>query len=151
MASNSRSGSNDSPMDDIWITRNRGNAFSTGVLGNNGPLSSRIPQNDRRMDEIWVSRNRGGSFFNGVLGNNEPIMDNIRASQNNLAGIPVTPNRLTQPSLTSNIGRTFPRLSSSLSRDLTSGPRTSRTTVYQPTSGSQIVGQRRGTGRIASF
>eukprot|EP00105_Crassostrea_gigas_P006447 XP_011420387.1 PREDICTED: uncharacterized protein LOC105323120 [Crassostrea gigas] len=151
MDSNSRSGSNDRPMDEIWIFRNRGNAFSTGVLGNNGPLSSRIPQNDRRMDEIWISRNRGGSFSNGVLGNNEPIMDNIWASQNNLAGIPVTPNRLTQPSRTSSIGRTSSSLTSSLSRDLTSGPRTSRTTVYQPTSSSQIVGQRQGAGRIASF
>lgn len=118
MASNSRSGSNDRPMDDIWVL-NRGNTFSTRVLGNNEPL----------MNNMWAAQN----------------------PQNNLAGIPVTSNRLTQSSLTSNIGRTFPRLSSSLSRDLTSGPRTSRTTVYQPTSGSQIVGQRRGTGRIASF
>lgn len=118
MASNSRSGSNDRPMDDIWVL-NRGNTFSTRVLGNNEPL----------MNNMWAAQN----------------------PQNNLAGIPVTPNRLTQSSLTSNIGRTFPRLSSSLSKDLTSGPRTSRTTVYHPTSGSQIVGQRRGTGRIASF
>lgn len=116
MASNSRSGSNDRPMDEISVMRNRGNTFSTGMLGNNEPL----------MNNMWAAQN----------------------PQNNLAGIPVTPNRLTQSSLTSNIGRTFPRLSSSLSRDLTSGPRTSRTTVYQPTSGSQIVGQRRGTGKI---
>lgn len=121
----------------------------------NGIMSnSRSGSNDRPMDEISVMRNRGNTFSTGMLGNNEPLMNNMWAAQNpqnNLAGIPVTPNRLTQSSLTSNIGRTFPRLSSSLSRDLTSGPRTSRTTVYQPTSGSQIVGQRRGTGRIASF
>lgn len=140
--------------------------MSTGprnVLGNlglnrqmNGITSSnsRSGSNDRPMDEISVMRNRGNTFSTGMLGNNEPLMNNMWAAQNpqnNLAGIPVTPNRLTQSSLTSNIGRTFPRLSSSLSRDLTSGPRTSRTTVYQPTSGSQIVGQRRGAGRIASF
>lgn len=121
----------------------------------NGIMSnSRSGSNDRPMDEISVMRNRGNTFSTGMLGNNEPLMNNMWAAQNpqnNLAGIPVTPNRLTQSSQTSNIGRTFPRLSSSLSRDLTSGPRTSRTTVYQPTSGSQIVGQRRGTGRIASF
>lgn len=121
----------------------------------NGIMSnSRSGSNDRPMDEISVMRNRGNTFSTGMLGNNEPLMNNMWAAQNpqnNLAGIPVTPNRLTQSSQTSNIGRTFPRLSSSLSRDLTSGPRTSRTTVYQPTSGSQIVGQRRGAGRIASF
>lgn len=126
------------------------NRQMNGIMSSN----SRSGSNDRLMDEISVMRNRGNTFSTGMLGNNEPLMNNMWAAQNpqnNLAGIPVTPNRLTQPSLTSNIGRTFPRLSSSLSRDLTSGPRTSRTTVYQPTSGSQIVGQRRGTGRIASF
>lgn len=126
------------------------NRQMNGIMSSN----SRSGSNDRPMDEISVMRNRGNTFSTRVLGNNEPPMNNMWAAQNpqnNLAGIPVTPNRLTQSSLTSNIGRTFPRLSSSLSRDLTSGPRTSRTTVYQPTSGSQIVGQRRGAGRIASF
>lgn len=126
------------------------NRQMNGIMSSN----SRSGSNDRPMDEISVMRNRGNTFSTRVLGNNEPPMNNMWAAQNpqnNLAGIPLTPNRLTQPSLTSNIGRTFPRLSSSLSRDLTSGPRTSRTTIYQPTSGSQIVGQRRGAGRIASF
>nr|XP_034321568.1 uncharacterized protein LOC105323120 isoform X1 [Crassostrea gigas] len=126
------------------------NRQMNGIMSSN----SRSGSNDRPMDEISVMRNRGNTFSTGMLGNNEPLMNNMWAAQNptnNLAGIPVTLNRLTQSSLTSNIGRTFPRLSSSLSRDLTSGPRTSRTTVYQPTSGSQIVGQRRGAGRISSF
>ncbi|XP_011420334.3 uncharacterized protein [Magallana gigas] len=126
------------------------NRQMNGIMASN----SRSGSNDRLMDDIWIFRNRGGSFPTGVLGNNEPYMDNILSPQNpqnNLAGIPLTSNRQTQPSQTSSIGRTSSSLTSSLSRDLTSGPRTSRTTVYQPTSGSQIVGQRRGAGRIASF
>lgn len=42
MLLNSRFGSNDSLMDDIWIIRNRGNVFFIGVLGNNGFFLLRI-------------------------------------------------------------------------------------------------------------
>lgn len=164
IVSSSRSGNIDRPMDEIWISRNRGEPSPTGGLGNNEPL----------MDHIWVSRNlpqnrmrrvgalspllstsQGSSLVSGL--GQRSVLDrssNIgRLSQlsSNLARTPLTSNRLTQPSLTSNIGRTSTSQTSSFSTDLTSGPRTSRTTVYQPTSGSQIVDQRREAGRIASI
>lgn len=164
IASNSRSGNIDRPMDHIWVLRNRGETSPTRGLGNNEPL----------MDDIWVSRNipqnrmrrvgalspllstsQGSSLVSGL--GPRSVLDRSsnlgRLSQlsSNLARQPLASNRLTQPSLTSNIGRTSTSLTSSFSRDLTSGPRTSRTTVYQPTSDSQIVGQRRGAGRISSI
>lgn len=164
IVSNSRSGNIERPMDDIWISRNRGETTPIGGLGNNEPL----------MDDIWITRNlpqnrmrrvgalspllstsQGSSLVSGL--GPRSVLDrssNIgRLSQlsSNLARTPLASNRLTQPSLTSNIGRTSTSQTSSFSRDLTSGPRTSRTTVYQPTSGSQIVGQRREAGRIASI
>lgn len=164
IASSSRSGNIDRPMDDIWVLRNRGETSPTGGLGNNENL----------MDEIWVSRNspqnrmrrvgtlspllstsQGSSLVSG-LGPRSVIdrssnLGRLSQLSSNLARQPLASNSLTQPSLTSNIGRTSTSLTSSFSRDLTSGPRTSRTTVYQPTSDSQIVGQRRGAGRISSI
>lgn len=137
-------------MDDIWV-------FGNGPEDSSRPLSQNRMMSMRRFGPLTSlpSNSQASSLLSGLgprsaLGRSANL-GRMSQLSSNLARTPQTLNRVTQPLFTSTLGRSSPSLTSSLSRNLASGPRTSRTMVYQPASGTQIVGQRRGTGRITSI